>query len=148
MGDDKDKSDLKAQAYFVKATDDISNKTWYAIEDQQCTAENAEGGEIAVTKIETTSDEITFYFTKKGFIDELNSLILIRNKGKESYITPDTIENIRNNEYKATFLIENYEQTQEEIEETEEYTILTNAEDSEFALLENNDVQILGGINV
>lgn len=148
MGYDKDKSDLKAQAYFVKATDDISNKTWYAIEDQQCTAENAEGGEIAVTKIETTSDEITFYFTKKGFIDELNSLILIRNKGKESYITPDTIENIRNNEYKATFLIENYEQTQEEIEETEEYTILTNAEDSEFALLENNDVQILGGINV
>ena len=148
MGDDKDKSDLKAQAYFVKATDDISNKTWYAIEDQQCTAENAEGGEIAVTKIETTSDEITFYFTKKGFIDELNSLILIRNKGKESYITPDTIENIRNNEYKATFLIENYEQTQEEIEETEEYTILTNAEDSEFALLENNDVQIIGGINV
>ena len=60
----------------------------------------------------------------------------------------DTIENIRNNEYKATFLIENYEQTQEEIEETEEYTILTNAEDSEFALLENNDVQIIGGINV
>lgn len=149
IGDNKDKSDLKVQAYFVKATDDVSNKTWYAIEDQECTAVNAEDGEVTVTKIETTDDEVTFYFTKKGFIDEQNAIIVIRNKGKESYITPDKIENIRNNEYKATFMIESYEQTQDEIEDTDEYTILTNTEDSEFALLENNEVQIIGeGINV
>ena len=46
-------------------------------------------------------------------------------------------------------MIESYEQTQDEIEDTDEYTILTNTEDSEFALLENNEVQIIGeGINV
>ena len=51
------------------------------------------------------------------------------------------IEKISGNECKATFAIE--ENTDDE-EDNEEYTILTNVEDSEFSILGSAQIQIVG----
>ena len=145
-GDNKDLDGLKVQAYFVKDDEDQSNNQWHSIENQKYSAENSVGGKIEITKVETEKDSVAFYFTKSGFIDEGNSMIYIRNKGKSDYITPNMIEKISGNECKATFAIE--ENTDDE-EDNEEYTILTNVEDSEFSILGSAQIQIVGeGIEI
>lgn len=125
FGENKDLTNIKVQPYFIKATENVDNRNWYSIEDQKLSEENNHGGKIEITKIEKTSDTATFYFLKTGFVEEEDSIIIIRDKENDNYIIPDKIEKIKDNQYKAEIYIE-------------------NIEDKEFTILEKNEIQILG----
>lgn len=125
FGENKNLTNIKIQPYFIKSTESIDNRNWYSIEDQEQSEENDHGGKIEITKIEKTEDTATFYFTKTGFVEAEDAIIIIRDKENDNYIIPDKIEEIKDNQYKAEFYIE-------------------NAEDKEFTISEKNEIQILG----
>lgn len=125
FGENKNLTNIKIQPYFIKSTESIDNRNWYSIEDQELSEENDHGGKIEITKIEKTEDTATFYFTKTGFVEAEDAIIIIRDKENDNYIIPDKIEEIKDNQYKAEFYIE-------------------NAEDKEFTISEKNEIQILG----
>lgn len=125
FGENKNLTNIKIQPYFIKSTENIDNRNWYSIEDQKQSEENDHGGKIEITKIEKTEDTATFYFTKTGFVEAEDAIIIIRDKENNNYIIPDKIEEIKDNQYKAEFYIE-------------------NAEDKEFTISERNEIQILG----
>lgn len=125
FGENKNFTNIKIQPYFIKSTENIDNRNWYSIEDQKQSEENDHGGKIEITKIEKTEDTATFYFTKTGFVEDEDSIIIIRDKENDNYIIPDKIEKIKDNQYKAEFFIE-------------------NAEDKEFTISGKNEIQIIG----
>lgn len=125
LGENKNLTNIKIQPYFIKSTESIDNRNWYSIEDQELSEENDYGGKIEITKIEKTEDTATFYFTKTGFVEAEDAIIIIRDKENDNYIIPDKIEELKDNQYKAEFYIE-------------------NAEDKEFTISEKNEIQILG----
>lgn len=151
LGDDA-KEEIKLQPYYYSydfANDDMEtvmqNKEWFKIEDGEYKETNSNNGEITVTKIEEKDNQILFYYTKKGFVPNAESIILLRNATKEfNVFYPDIIKlsGINSDEDIVGYNIENnmsYSYTEDFDDNS-----LGKIEDLEFTLLEGLEIQRIG----
>ena len=130
FNDDRNMEYVKICPYGTNTTNIgryINDKKAYSLEDQNNSEENECGGKVEVTKVKKEDEKITIYFTQTGFVDN-QSMVIIKND--EDYATPDKIERIEGNKYKAEF-------------DTWEY------EYDQYVILENSEIQLIGnGIDV
>lgn len=137
--DNKNIEKIRLQPYYLNMLDEenVSNKTWYKIENKTFTNENRNGGKVEITQIDIQDQKIIFYYKTSGFISESEPIILIRNINREgNYVTPYKTERKGNREFTAEFDLDG-----EDIEEESRY--LDNIENLEFTIFEDKEEIIL-----
>lgn len=152
LGDDT-KEEVKLQPYYYSYDfpndDDIKiamqNKEWLKIEDDEYIENNSYNGEITITKIEEKNNQILFYYTKKGFTPDVESVVLLRNSTKEfNVFYPDIVKlkDINSEENIVGYNIEN--NTSYSYTDDFEDDNLGEIEDLEFTVLEGLEIQKIG----
>lgn len=145
IGENRDLKSVKLQAYIynIEENDNLKNKTWYKLENQVYTGNNSYNGSIKITRIEIDDSNVSFYFTRKGFVPMEDPIILARNsKGQTEYIVPDELEKIATNQYVANFSLLSIDDE----EEKEEFSTsnLIGTENAEFTIFEDKTTKMLG----
>lgn len=145
IGENRDLKSVKLQAYIynIEKNDNLKNKTWYKLENQVYTGNNSYNGSIKITRIEIDDSNVSFYFTRKGFVPMEDPIILTRNsKGQTEYIVPDELEKIATNQYVANFSLLSIDDE----EEKEEFSTsnLIGTENAEFTIFEDKTTKMLG----
>lgn len=145
IGENRDLKSVKLQAYIynIEKNDKLKNKTWYKLENQVYTGNNSYNGSIKITRIEIDDSNVSFYFTRKGFVPMEDPIILARNsKGQTEYIVPDELEKIATNQYVANFSLLSIDDE----EEKEEFSTsnLIGTENAEFTIFEDKTTKMLG----
>lgn len=145
IGENRDLKSVKLQAYIynIEKNDNLKNKTWYKLENQVYTGNNSYNGSIKITRIEIDDSNVSFYFTRKGFVPMEDPIILARNsKGQTEYIVPDELEKIATNQYVANFSLLSIDDE----EEKEEFSTsnLIGTENAEFTIFEDKTTKMLG----
>lgn len=149
---DEAKETIKLQPYYYSydfQNDDIEtamqHKEWFKIEDDEYTETNSYDGEITIEKVEEKDNQILFYYTKKGFMPDVESTVLLKNSTKEfNVFYPDIIKlkGINSEENIVGYNIENntsYSYTEDFDDDN-----LGNIKDLEFTLLEGLEIEKIG----
>ena len=146
IGENRDLKNVKLQAYIynIEGVDKSKDKTWYKLENQVYTGDNSYNGSIKITRVEIDDSNVSFYFTRKGFVPIEDPIILTRNsKGQTENIVPDKLEKIATNQYVATFYVLSIADDDEEKDEFATSSLL-GTDDAEFTIFENRPSKILG----
>lgn len=144
IGENRDLKNVKLQPYIynIENSNKSQNKTWYKIENQVYTGDNSYNGNIKITRVEISDSNVSFYFTRKGFVPMEDPIILARNsKEQTEYIVPDELKKIATNQYVATFYVLTVDD-----EEKDEFKTsnLIGTEEAEFTIFEDRAIKMLG----
>ena len=146
IGENRDLKKVKLQAYIynIEKSDNLKDKTWHELENQVYTGNNSYNGSIKITRVEIDDSNVSFYFTRKGFVPMEDPIVLARNsKGQTEYIVPDKLEKIATNQYVATFNVLSIEDDDEEKDEFANSNLI-GTENAEFTIFEDKAIKMLG----
>ena len=146
IGENRDLKNVKLQAYIynIEGSDKSKDRTWYSLENQVYTGDNSYNGSIKITRVEIDDSNVSFYFTRKGFVPVEDPIILTRNsKGQTENIVPDKLEKIATNQYVATFYVLSIDDDDEEKDDFANSNLI-GTENAEFTMFEDRTIKMLG----
>jgi len=148
LGENNDLTKIKIQPYFFRSSGDeseqnINNKKWYNIEDNEYSNTNRYSATINVTGIDTEEYTIKIHFTKEGFIPEEEPMLIAKNTSKAfNYSTPDEIRDDGDGKYTAEFSLTDDEEVMNDDED--DNIFLNKIENTQFAIFEDRDERLIG----
>lgn len=148
LGENNDLTKIKIQPYFFRSSGDeseqnINNKKWYNIEDNEYSNTNRYSATINVTGIDTEEYTIKIHFTKEGFIPEEEPMLIAKNTSKAfNYSTPDEITDDGDGKYTAEFSLTDDEEVMNDDED--DNIFLNKIENTQFAIFEDRDERLIG----